>query len=249
MTWTPLAEPALLPALSPERVSLVHLPLVHAEALAPREAPLLSEAERARARAFAFARDRDRYVLTRGTLRRLLGAALGEAPAALQLVEGEWGKPALSSAHASPVHFNVSHSGEHALLALAHGRELGVDLERAKDGVDVPGVSRMVFSPEEQRALFLLAPGCVRAAFFQLWARKEALIKAEGTGFAEPSAQFTLTVDPDQPPRLLAHAARPAAVARWRLCDVALGLPDYAAALACEAPLPPLSLWRLPERG
>ncbi|MBF5042082.1 4'-phosphopantetheinyl transferase superfamily protein [Aggregicoccus sp. 17bor-14] len=249
MTWTPLAEPALLPALSPERVHLVHLPLVHASELAPREAPLLSEAERVRAGAFAFARDRDRYVLTRGTLRRLLGAALGEPPEALQLVEGEWGKPALAPAHAGPVRFNLSHSGEHALLALAQGRELGVDLERAKDGVDVPGVSRLVFSAEEQRALFALPPERVRVAFFQLWARKEALIKAEGTGFAEPSAQFTLTVDPEQPPRLLAHAARPAAVARWSLCDVALALPGYAAALACEGPPPALSLWRLPLEG
>jgi 4'-phosphopantetheinyl transferase len=250
MDWLPLASPQL-PPLEAGEVHLVHLPLTRPPS--PELQLMLGPQERERALRFAFARDRERYVLTRATLRRLLGSLLGEAPEALRFGEGPYGKPFLEAPQAprsngppQAPRFNVSHSGEHALLAFALGRELGVDLEQALPGVDLEGVASVVFSQEEQRAFAALAQERRYAAFFQLWARKEAVIKAEGTGFAEPSNDFTLTVDPALPPRLLAHTTRPGALARWSLCDVHVPLPGYGAALAAEGPPPTLRCWRLP---
>jgi 4'-phosphopantetheinyl transferase len=240
VTWTPLPS-AQLPPLEAGVVHLVHLPLLIAPE--PGLHALLSAPERERASRFAFARDRERYVLARATLRRLLGSVLGLAPEALRFSEGPFGKPALAPAQA--LRFNLSHSGEHALYAFGLERELGVDLELARAEVDVEGVGRLVFSAQEQRAFAALPEAGRRAAFFQLWARKEALIKAEGTGFAEPSADFTLTVDPREPPRLLAHTTRPGALSRWSLCDVDMQLGGYAAALAVEGPPPQLRGWQL----
>ena len=240
MRWLPLASPQL-PPLEAGEVHLVHLPLTRAPG--PELQLLLGPQERERALRFAFARDRERYVLTRATLRRLLGSLLGEAPEVLRFGEGPYGKPFLSPPHT--LRFNVSHSGEHALLAFAQGRELGVDLEQARYGVDAEGVARVVFSADEQRAFLALPEEGRRAAFFQLWARKEAVIKAEGTGFAEPSGDFTLTVDPAEPPRLLAHTTRPEALARWSLCDVPVPLPSYSAALVVEGPPAVVRPWQL----
>ena len=244
MTWTPLSS-AQLPPLEEGVVHLVHLPLARAPG-AQLEA-LLGAQECERASRFAFARDRERYVLARATLRQLLGSLLRQPPGSLCFSQGPYGKPAL--APAQPLRFNLSHSGEHALYAFALERELGVDLEQARGEVDVEGVARLVFSPEEQRAFAALPQAGRRVAFFQLWARKEAVIKAEGTGFAEPSADFTLTVDPQEPPRLLAHARRPGALARWSLGDVDVQLPGYAAALVVEGPPPRLRHWRIEPAG
>jgi hypothetical protein len=89
---------------------------------------LLSSEERAKADAFHFEADRHRAIVGRGLLRHLLGKCLNRPPDALQIFAGLNGKPELVPAlDATPVAFNISHSGDWVLVALAQQRAVGVD--------------------------------------------------------------------------------------------------------------------------
>ncbi|MBL9027776.1 MAG: 4'-phosphopantetheinyl transferase superfamily protein [Myxococcales bacterium] len=141
----------------------------------------LTAEEEARAGRFRFEVDRDRFRAGRGALRHWVGGALGIAPAAVVFLEGTHGKPFVEGA---PVFFNLSHSGDWIVLALADA-EVGVDVELAREDVDVLEIAKVVFTSRELEELDALEPGGEqRRAFYRLWARKEAVLKAWGTGFS-----------------------------------------------------------------
>jgi 4'-phosphopantetheinyl transferase len=152
----------------------------------------LSEAERERAVRFYLARDRDRFVGRRVYLRTLLAAYLGRRPAELRYVEGRHGKPALAPDQAEDLTFNLSHSHGGVLVAVARGRELGVDLEAhasLTDPDERDRVARRILDRDEQAEWEALAAAARPDAFFRLWTRKEALLKALGIGLRiDPSA-------------------------------------------------------------
>lgn len=191
---------------------------------------LLDEAEQKRARSFVFDRDRDRFCAFRALLRELLGSALRIAPSAVPLVAGPEGKLALPPELGSPLRFNLSHSADWALYALSLDVEVGIDLEEERDSVDVLGVGESVFSPSEHAALVSQRPAERQATFFRLWARKEALIKADGRGFACTTTLFSVTTDAGAP-RVLSHASEPDFVHRWAVADLD-AVPGFAAAVA-----------------
>jgi 4'-phosphopantetheinyl transferase len=130
-----------------------------------------------RARAARFVRDSDgrRWARARGTLRAILGAELGIAPADVELRIAEGGKPELATR--SRLRFNLSHSGEVALYALALDREVGVDVETRERPLDVVAVARRTLGPEEADRLAALEPDVRHRDFLQAWARHEAELK------------------------------------------------------------------------
>jgi 4'-phosphopantetheinyl transferase len=160
------------------------------EALDRREEELerlreaLSEEELRRAGRYHFERDRVRFVAGRGLLRRLLGRYLGVAPARVEIRTGPHGKPAVEG-----LRFNLAHSGGLALYAFSRERELGVDLEQIRPVRDAEAIAERLFTAEENAMLRELAEPERLEAFFRLWTRKEACMKAAGTGlFGEASA-------------------------------------------------------------
>jgi 4'-phosphopantetheinyl transferase len=154
----------------------------------------LSEQERERAARFARDDDGRRWAAARAALRLLLAAYLDADPHALRFLEGSHGKPALaldSGAAASSLHFNLSHSGEVALIAVALDREVGVDVEVPRRRVDHVALARRVLGEEEAERLAALAdPHERERAFLRAWVRWEAVLKCRGTGIGgaeEPS--------------------------------------------------------------
>jgi len=142
----------------------------------------LSEAERARADQFRWRADRDRFVAGRGAMRWYVGQAIGSDPAELSFGEGPFGKPfVLGKRH---VHFNVSHSGDWVLIVLAKDEEVGVDVELAQADLDFMEVAPSVFTAAETSTLLALPADLGRTAFYRLWARKEAVLKAWGVGLS-----------------------------------------------------------------
>ena len=159
-----------------------------AEALAG-QLRLLDDAERAQAGRFRLERDRRRFVLRRGLLRTLLADRLGLDPAALRFTRNAHGKPALQPSprgapYAADLRFSASHSHGTALYALARGVDLGCDIERCDEAIDVDGTARALFAPGEVRALERLPPDRRRDEFFRCWTRKEAYVKALGLGLS-----------------------------------------------------------------
>ncbi len=168
---------------------------------------LLDATERARAERFHFARDRTRFVAAHAGLRRTLGAKLDAPPAALSLVTRPNVKPRFAAS--TGWHFNLSHSGGVALVAVTDAGPVGVDVEVLRDLPDMAAVAQEVFTPDERSALFALPQHDRAAGFFRAWTRKEAVIKATGEGFAADLKAFGVTLGPDAP----AGFARPPAVA------------------------------------
>ncbi|MET9140205.1 4'-phosphopantetheinyl transferase family protein [Streptomyces parvulus] len=139
--------------------------------------------ERARRAAYPEARSRARFTAAHGVLRLLLGRFLDMPAAQVRMRCGPMGKPALLPG-APPVHFNLSHAGGHAVAAVSVGREVGVDLDRPREGFPLESFARRYFPPSESD-LVLRAPREERMrVFLTLWTRKEALVKAAGSGIA-----------------------------------------------------------------
>lgn len=190
---------------------------------------LLAPDERARAGRFYFARHRRQFIVARGGLRRTLGEQLGVAPERLVFAYGPQGKPELAWPARSGMAFNLSHAGERALLAWTRAGEIGVDIECLRPVT--PGLAERFFAPEEAAALAALPAAEQTAAFFRCWTRKEAYLKALGSGLARPLDGFVVSLAPGQPAELLAVRGDPEEARHWRLehLDPA---PGYCAAIA-----------------
>jgi 4'-phosphopantetheinyl transferase len=192
---------------------------------------LLSTDERSRAERFVFDLDRDRFIVSRATLRRLLARSLGVVPSSITFQQGQHGKPALATF--AELRFNVSHSGDRGLVALAVGREVGVDIERVRTSVNPLEIAARFFSPVERAALEALSPADRRDAFFACWTRKEAYLKALGLGLSLPLDSFDVEVRPSVPAALLRTGHDSYAINRWSMYSLTVD-PGYAASLVVE---------------
>ena len=185
----------------------------------------LSAAEWIRAGKYHFDRDRERFIATRGLLRSILGSYLGEDPHELRFRSGPQGKPELDEVSSS-LRFNLSHSEDLMLLAVAHAREIGVDLESIRADVPFETLADHYFDPEDAWDLRLL-PSAQRAwKFYDVWTCTEARLKAHGVGLAHGFQ----VVEPD----------------RWSLLKLTPAA-GYAAALAVEGGDFQLDCWSWPK--
>jgi 4'-phosphopantetheinyl transferase len=192
----------------------------------------LDEEERARAARFVFERDRRRFVASHTATRAVLGRALTVDPASLRFLIGERGKPRLLDPPID-LRFNLAHSGERALLAVALGREVGVDIEQTRVIDDLLGLAAAVFSPNEQEQLRQTPAGERHDLFFRIWTRKESFIKARGDGISFPLAGFDVSAAPDASQLLLACNASPEDMRRWTMRALQSEV-GYTAALTVE---------------
>lgn len=151
----------------------------------------LSSDEQAKAEHFRFARDGNRFIAARGILRALLSGYLNLEPGAIRFRYDEGGKPRLIEEFGKGgLRFNLSHSEGLALFAFTRDREVGVDIEYRQE---IPEMDQIVehFFSERERALFGSLPeNRKKDSFFSWWTRKEAFIKAIGTGLSFPLETF-----------------------------------------------------------
>jgi 4'-phosphopantetheinyl transferase len=162
----------------PVRVWVVAVDVPPAVAARCRE--VLDASERARAAAFVTAGDQQRFTVAHGALRILAGRALGTPPAALTWTRGRHGKPGLAAPWAG-LHTSLSHSQDMIALAISTGRPVGVDIQHLVPGLDVADLSARFFAPDEAQYVAAGRGEHIRAdRFAQLWARKEAVVKAAG---------------------------------------------------------------------
>lgn len=139
----------------------------------------LDASERERAAGFRFERDRRRFVRSHEALRRILARYADADPADLRFEANAHGKPRLAGL--GP-HFNLSHSGEWALVAVSADCEVGVDLEIERE-LDYLPAARLVFHDDEVDQL-RRAPERLRNDFFECWVRREAYLKGLGLGLS-----------------------------------------------------------------
>ena len=200
--------------------------------------------ERSRAGRFYFRRDRERFIVARGILRAILGGYLNRAPESLSFSYSSYGKPSLvSESGAEAIRFNISHSHGTALYVVTRGREIGVDLELIRDGLEIEQIAERFFARSEISALCALPAELKRLAFFLCWTRKEAYIKARGEGLSMPLDQFEVSLVPGETAALVSVQRDSNEAFRWSLQDL-FPAADYAAALAIEGHDWSLACWQ-----
>lgn len=201
---------------------------------------LLDNDEKQRWHRFLLVPAQRHFALCRAALRIILCERMGCTNRQLSFGSLEEGKPfAQVAGRRVPGSFNVSHSGQHGLVAFADQDGLGVDVEERHPRPDLDDIAKSVYGPGEQQALATTEGWPKVHLFFRLWSMKEALIKALGTGFSLHPSRFEV-------PEAMLHGAR-AGVFRfphapsdtWRLLD--LGEARFAAALAYRLPATPVS--------
>jgi len=200
----------------------------------------LDDDELQRADCFQFARDRLQYVIAHGLVRILLGRYLGKPAHRLRFETGPYGKPSLYSSVTCPtLEYNLSHSGDIVLIAVACGRAVGVDVERWADEIVYDDLAEYCFSPMEQAELAATDVRNKAAAFFAGWTRKEAYIKATGLGVSAGLDYFDVSLAAGSAAKLLCDRHTGSSAADWLLYDVALGV-GYSGAIVARG-----SDWRL----
>jgi 4'-phosphopantetheinyl transferase len=169
-----------------------------------------------------------RWANARAGLRAILGGYLDQDPAALRIRDED--KPRLEPA--SPLRFNLSHSGDVAIVAVATEREVGIDVERIEDDRDITRLAKRMFLNAEQAAVHESDDPLL--AYHLHWVAKEAFTKATGKGL-QSMRSFEVSLDGPEGPRLVHVAGDEKEARRWSLSLLDDLPPGYVGALAHEA--------------
>jgi len=190
---------------------------VTADALGQFSATLSAD-EKERANKFKFEKHRNRYIAGRGALRAILEQYSDARAAELRFDYLTNGKPAFAQDFASAgIHFNLAHTEDLALVAVTRIGLVGVDVECVRPVKDVDELVARFFSARENE-LFQKVPDDQKpAAFFNLWTRKEAMLKATGEGITRSLSLVEVSFLPGEPARLLAIAGDAKAGEEWFL--------------------------------
>jgi 4'-phosphopantetheinyl transferase len=184
------------------------LPLDIDKSTFAKVAGLLAPDERRRADRFQFEVHRDRFIAVRGMLRLILGRYCDVQPAELRFDYAPNGKPTLRSGAGTcssddALHFNLAHSDGVGVLAITRVGPVGVDVEHVRDFPELSEFVRGFFSAREAAEFSALRCEGQLAAFFTLWTRKEALLKAIGEGIGQSLDRVEVTFLPGVPARVL----------------------------------------------
>ena len=174
-----------IPARIPQRCRVVNgidVWLIDLCATDLQNSAFLSSQERKRSRAFVHPHRRQAYIASHVALRRLLAAYCARPVQELVFQQGPYGKPELINA--DRLYFNLSHSKERALIAISDCAEVGADVESFGDQTPVDIIAQ-TFSKREQDILVSVCDDLHTDVFFEGWCRKEAALKAEGTGLTD----------------------------------------------------------------
>jgi 4'-phosphopantetheinyl transferase len=174
---------------APEHLSIeqstLHLWRISIDSLLPslnHLQKLLSIDEITRANRLIDVTRRQRFIITRASLRTILGQYLKVSPATVHFSYNQHGKPFLDS-HPNSLFFNLSHSEEKAVIAIATEKNVGIDLEKINYTLNYRSIADQYFTLKERLCLNRYPKARKQRAFYRLWTQKEALLKAAGTGF------------------------------------------------------------------
>jgi len=199
----------------------------------------LSADETERAERFHFDRDRHRFIVAHIALRDILSRYLDCEPNEITFSVNPYGKPELTNHN---LEFNLSHSGDFALIAVTQKYKVGVDVEYIRSNSDPESIAERFFSTSEFSELISLPPEQRTTGFFNCWTRKEAYIKAQGLGLSLPLDSFDVSLTPNEPAILRATRPDSTESIRWTLFPLNVAS-EYAAATAVEGKDLEFRLW------
>lgn len=196
---------------------------------------ILNDDERERAKRLISPLHRQRFIAAHVILREILSRYVNTRPDSLQFTFSSHRKPELVSTFTGgKLHFNLSHSENMAVFAITTSGEVGIDIEKIQP-LNKSDVAERFFSDAEKSALASLPPSQQTSGFYHVWARKEAIIKANGKGLAIPLSSFSVSIDKTLETLHVEDKT-------WTLLPLDINA-EYASALAATVPPNKISLW------
>lgn len=144
---------------------------------------ILTSKEIDRANKFKLEKDSTQFIIAVGLLKKILGSYYSIPPEKVNLITNQFGKPVISTDDCPEIKFNLSHSGEMIIYAFSLNEEVGIDIENIDPSINHLEIAEHYFTKYE---VYYLKESINKEQlvnrFFRIWTRKEALIKAIGTG-------------------------------------------------------------------
>jgi 4'-phosphopantetheinyl transferase len=236
-------------SLDSDSVHVWAIPLHVSDEMLEHLAGTLALVEKKRADAFHFDRDRNRFIVGRGMLRTILGRYLHAQPGVIWFEYGAHGKPLLAGRFArSGLQFNLAHCEDLALLAVARGRVVGIDLERVRAMESAHEMAACFCSPRESAEFQSLSPDQKDEAFFRLWTRKEAWLKASGKGIGQSLEEVEVSFRAGETEHFLHLPKEAGTIATgWHLQEL-IPTPGFIGALTFPGEWARLSCWKCEEK-
>jgi len=194
---------------------------------------LLSPGERCRAESLKVIKVRQRFVVSRAILRQVLADYMAVNCAAVELFQGPFGKPYVRQRKGDPVAFNLSHTGDHLVIALGCQRQIGVDIEVCRERNNLGALAEKCFSNSELTQWQQLDSEDKKVMFYRIWTRKESFVKAVGRGISLGLKLCEMSIQ--APVKVLSVPNNCGQPSDWRVTDlnVPLGL---SAAMTTDGP-------------
>lgn len=221
-----------LPYLRGSRVQVWRIALDDWSLLTPARLAWLNAGETARAERFHGQAHAQRWRVAHVVLREILAEHTDQRPEDVSFVVGPKGKPALPGM--GSLAFNLSHAADFALIAVGGSAPLGVDIEHVTDAPDLADIALSHFALDEQASIAQLSELERVSAFYRCWTRKEAVVKALGSGIGYDLQSFSVSVN-DGPAALLRAGVPMASPEHWTLADLKME-GRYVGALAVQQP-------------
>ena len=202
---------------------------------------ILSPDEKERANKFYFERDKNRFIIARGTLRKILSHYLNIEPKKLQFTYSDRGKPYLTN---TAILFNLSHSQDLALYAITKINLIGIDLEYIRPMNDAKNLAKRFFSIREYNLISQLPPQKQQETFFKIWTCKEAYLKAKGDGLGGSLEKVEICLTPEKPVEFFSINGDIEEASHWYLYQF-IPQPNYIAAVVVAEKNQKLSFWQI----
>jgi len=172
-------------------VEIWHIPTIPDTSIIDHLKSMLSADEQLRAQQMRIAAQRNTYITSHVAVREIIAKHLDIPAHAVELLIDEHGKPYIQGS--KPLFFNLSHTGQYALLGLSRHCAIGIDIETIDQQRNCLAIAKRFFSTNEYDWLRRKNPEALMTRFHQLWCHKEAYLKAKGTGLRGGLSSFTLS--------------------------------------------------------
>jgi 4'-phosphopantetheinyl transferase len=123
-------------------------------------------------------------------------------------------------------------------------RRVGIDIEAERPLTDVTLLARRILTPREGAAFEALPEAARPRALLAAWTRKEAVLKAIGTGVSGGLASIEVLLGADTRDDVAIQSAE----VEWRVRTLAMP-PSFHGAMAIEGEAPRVVMWQAaPQR-
>lgn len=183
---------------------------------------LLNHEETTAANNFYFEKDRENYKVSHQFLRFILSCYLKISPNEINFTRMTHGKPIVFAQKPYQIEFNMAHTNNFLAVAIGKNHSVGVDIETMTDKNNVDALAKHCFSAEEFKQYSELSENLRPRAFFRGWSRKEAYLKALGTGLNKDLRSFSINIFDDKPHAPIVHTQLAMGEKQWLIQPINL---------------------------